>query len=89
MLEANTRFREETAPGWQTDRGKVLLGLGRPDQVYEQIGRGLSQQGRQQIWEYRGQNLALTFYDQNGFGRWRLTTTSESEFMNAWRRRVQ
>jgi GWxTD domain-containing protein len=89
MLEANTRFREEAMPGWQTDRGKVLLGLGRPDQVFQQVGRSLSQQGRQEIWEYRGQNLALVFYDQNGFGRWRLTTTSESEFMSAWRRRVQ
>ena len=89
VLEANTRFREEASPGWMTDRGRVLLGLGRPDQVYEQIGRGLSQQGRTQIWEYRGQAVALTFYDQNGFGRWRLTTTSESEFMTAWRRRVR
>lgn len=89
MLEANTRFKEEALPGWQTDRGKVLLGLGRPDQVFEQMSRSLSQQGRTQIWEYRGQNVILTFYDQNGFGRWRLTTTSESEFMSAWRRRVQ
>jgi GWxTD domain-containing protein len=89
LLEANARFREEAMPGWQTDRGRVLLGLGRPDQVYQQVGRSLSQQGRQEIWEYRGQSLVLTFYDQNGFGRWRLTTTSESEFMSAWRRRVQ
>jgi GWxTD domain-containing protein len=89
MLEANTRYREESMPGWMTDRGKVLLGLGRPDQVYEQIGRAFSQQGRQQVWEYRSQSLVLTFYDQNGFGRWKLTTTSESEFMSAWRRRVQ
>jgi GWxTD domain-containing protein len=89
MLEANTRFREEAAPGWQTDRGKVLLGLGRPDQVYEQIQRSMTQQGRIQNWEYRAYNLALTFYDQNGFGRWKLTTASESEFMAAWRRRVQ
>lgn len=89
MLEANTRFREEASPGWQTDRGKVLLGLGRPDQVYEQIQRSMSNQGRVQNWEYRAYNLALTFYDQNGFGRWKLTTASESEFMAAWRRRVQ
>ena len=72
-----------------TDRGRVLLGLGRPDQVYEQIGRSLSQQGRTQIWEYRNQGVTLTFYDQNGFGRWRLTNTSETEFLNAWRRRVR
>ncbi|MBM4192933.1 MAG: GWxTD domain-containing protein [Gemmatimonadetes bacterium] len=89
MLEANNRFREETMPGWQTDRGRVLLGLGRPDQVYEQPSRALSQQGRTQLWEYRNQSVVLTFYDQNGFGRWRLTTVSETDFMNAWRRRVR
>ena len=89
MFDANTRFREETLPGWMTDRGRVLLGLGRPDQVYEQIGRSLSQQGRTQIWEYRNQGVSLTFYDQNGFGRWRLTNTSENEFLTAWRRRVR
>ena len=89
MFDANTRFREETVPGWMTDRGRVLLGLGRADQVYEQIGRSLSQQGRTQIWEYRNQGVSLTFYDQNGFGRWRLTNTSENEFLTAWRRRVR
>lgn len=89
MFEANSRFREEAIPGWMTDRGRVLLGLGRPDQVYEQIGRSLSQQGRTQIWEYRNQGVSLTFYDQNGFGRWRLTSTGENEFLNAWRRRVR
>ena len=89
MFEANARFREEAMPGWMTDRGRVLLGLGRPDQVYEQIGRSLSQQGRTQIWEYRNQTVTLTFYDQSGFGRWRLTNTSESEFLVAWRRRVR
>ena len=89
MFEANSRFREETLPGWMTDRGRVLLGLGRPDQVYEQTSRSLSQQGRTQIWEYRNQGVTLTFYDQSGFGRWRLTSTGENEFLNAWRRRVR
>jgi len=89
MFDANTRFREETVPGWMTDRGRVLLGLGRADQIYEQIGRNMTQQGRTQIWEYRNQGVSLTFYDQSGFGRWRLTSTSENEFLNAWRRRVR
>lgn len=89
MADANARFREEASPGWMTDRGRVLLGLGRPDQVYEQMARSLSERGRMQFWEYRSLNTAVTFYDQNGFGRWRLTPASEAEFMTAWRRRVQ
>ncbi|MDA1081934.1 MAG: GWxTD domain-containing protein [Gemmatimonadetes bacterium] len=89
MADANARFREEASPGWMTDRGRVLLGLGRPDQVYEQPARTLSERGRQQLWEYSRENVVITFFDQSGFGRWRLTQSSEAEFMTAWRRRVQ
>lgn len=89
MADANARFREEASPGWMTDRGRVLLGLGRPDQVFEQVARTLADRGRMQIWEYRTLNMAVNFVDQTGFGRWRLTTASEAEFMTAWRRRVQ
>ncbi len=91
LLDANARFHEEGSPGWKTDRGKVLLGLGDPDAVFEQQPRAgdLGQRGRTQIWEYRGLNVQLTFYDQSGFGRWRLTNSSELEFTAAWRRRVQ
>ena len=49
----------------------------------------MNQRGRTQIWEYRSLNLTLTFYDQTGFGRWRLTNSSEAEFQAAWRRRTQ
>ena len=67
----------------------MLLGLGEPDQIYDQNRTGdLSQRGRVQLWEYRGMNLQLQFYDQTGFGRWRLTNSSEIDFQAAWRRRV-
>lgn len=90
LVIANARFREEGVPGWTTDRGKVLLALGEPDQIYDQNQRGdLSQRGRVQLWEYRGMSLQLQFYDQTGFGRWRLTNSSEIDFQAAWRRRVQ
>ncbi|MCC7194435.1 MAG: GWxTD domain-containing protein [Gemmatimonadaceae bacterium] len=89
MVDANARFREEASPGWMTDRGKVLLGLGRPDQVYQQMSRTLVQPGRQETWEYRNLNVVLTFYDQDGFGRWKLTPSSDAAFMAAWRRRFQ
>lgn len=89
LLAANNRFREEAVPGWMTDRGKVLLGLGEPDQVYEQRPNDFaSQRGRSQIWEYRSANLQLTFYDQTGFGRWKLVNSSEIAFQAAWRRKV-
>lgn len=89
LLGANARFREEGIPGWTTDRGKVLLGLGEPDQVFDQRNStDFGQRGRSQIWDYRNQNLQLTFYDQTGFGRWRLVNSSEIAFQAAWRRRI-
>ncbi|MBI1808374.1 MAG: GWxTD domain-containing protein [Gemmatimonadetes bacterium] len=90
LRDANQRFQEEGTPGWKTDRGKVLLGLGDPDAVYEQQPSAvtLGQRGRNQIWEYRALNLQLVFYDQTGYGRWRLTNSSDLAFTATWRRRL-
>ena len=87
--EANTRFREEGVPGWMTDRGKVLLGLGEPDQTYEQGSTSdPTNRLRSQIWEYRGLQQQLVFSEQQEFGHWRLTNSSAIAFDNAWRRRL-
>ena len=56
------------------------VALGDPDQIYEQGTSDVSQRGRAQIWEYREYSVQLVFVDQSGFGRWRLTTSSESDF---------
>lgn len=84
--EANERFREEGGRGWLTDRGMVLVGLGRPDQIVEQASSNASQRNRIQIWEYRQHSAELVFVDQTGFGRWRLTPGSEAEFQSILRR---
>lgn len=83
---ANERFRDEGQAGWQTDRGMVFVALGEPDQVYEQGASEVSARGRAQIWEYRQHGVQLVFVDQTGFGRWRLTTGSESDFQSILRR---
>ena len=84
--QANLRYREEGGPGWLTDRGKVLVSLGDPDQIYEQGQGDIAQRGRVQIWEYTQYRTQLVFIDQSGFGRYRLTTTSEMEFQSLVRR---
>lgn len=84
--EANERFRDEGGRGWLTDRGMVLVGLGRPDQVIEQASSNPSQRNRVQVWEYRQYGAELVFVDQTGFGRWRLTPGSEAEFQSILRR---
>ena len=83
---ANERFREEGGAGWMSDRGMVFVALGDPDQIYEQGTSDVSQRGRAQIWEYRQYSAQLVFIDQSGFGRWRLTTSSEADFRSILQR---
>ena len=86
MAQANLRFREEGGPGWLTDRGRAFVSLGTPDQILEPNINDLNQRGRTQIWEYRQHRLAIVFVDQTGFGRWRMTLSSETEFETTARR---
>ena len=84
--QANLRYREEGIPGWLTDRGRVFVSLGDPDQIYEQGQGDIAQRSRVQIWEYAEYRTQLVFIDQSGFGRYRLTTAGEVEFQSLVRR---
>lgn len=88
IAQANVRFREEGGTGWLTDRGRVFVALGTPDQFYEPNTADLNQRGRAQIWEYRRYRLQIVFIDQTGFGRWRMTIGSETEFESVIRREL-
>jgi GWxTD domain-containing protein len=90
VAQSNMRFKEEnTRTGWLSDRGKVFVALGEPDQIFEQSTSGplssqsITQRGRVQYWEYNQYRMRLVFYDETGLGRWRLTPASETEFLNA------
>jgi GWxTD domain-containing protein len=86
IAQANVRFREEGQAGWLTDRGRVVVALGQPDQVYEPTISTVGQRGQTLIWEYRNHRLQVVFVDQTGFGRWKMTLASESEFESVVRR---
>lgn len=86
VAQANIQFREEGSNGWMTDRGRVFVTLGRPDQIFEPNVADLSQRGRTQIWDYREHRLQILFIDQTGFSRWRMTPSSELEFEGVMRR---
>lgn len=76
---ASSRFPEPGTPGWQTDRGEVFIGLGEPDGITDassQIANGV----RFIQWEYMNLRLALVFQDESGFGQYRLTPLSRSEY---------
>ena len=87
---ANVRFREESGgrSGWLSDRGKVFVSLGEPDQIYEQntnlplSSTSVTQRSRVQYWEYAQYRLRFLFYDESGTGRWRLTPSSEADFQS-------
>ena len=92
LQQAALRFRGDGAGGsrggWLSDRARVYVVLGEPDQLYEQTTNGpisrtsISQRGRLQFWEYGQYRVRLVFYDDSGSGRWRMTPASESEFQN-------
>lgn len=88
LVRANNRFREEGVPGWMSDRGKVFIVLGEPDQILEPSATDF-QRNRQQLWDYRDKGLQVVFYDQTGAGRWRLTQTSEVRFESEYRRQLR
>lgn len=88
LIRANARFREEGTPGWTSDRGRVFIVLGEPDQIVEPQFSDF-QRNRQQLWEYRSRGFQLVFYDETGTGRWRLTQSSEVRFEQEYRRRLR
>lgn len=90
LQQAALRFRDDGGgrTGFLSDRAKVYVVLGEPDQLYEQNTNGqitrtsVSQRGRLQYWDFGQYRLRLVFYDDTGTGRWRLTPISETDFAN-------
>lgn len=83
---ANDRFRDEDEPGWLTDRGKVLIMLGEPDQIIKPTPM-VNDRGRVETWLYSERQLELVFVNRTGVGgRWELTPNSEMQFENVVQR---
>jgi GWxTD domain-containing protein len=76
---ANTTFGEagrNARPGWKTDRGRVFVRYGRPDE------RNFFPAGNRappfEIWRYtQGRSRFYIFADQNNFGAFRLVKTND------------
>jgi GWxTD domain-containing protein len=83
---ANSRYREANTPGWLTDRGKVFVTLGEPDQSGQQLGSGNTARSRAEVWLYTQYNLRLIFMNQGGMGRLRLSASSQADFDKVVRR---
>ena len=76
---ASVRFPEPGIPGWRTERGEVFIALGEPDAITEspnQVSAGM----HLIQWDYLSLRVTLVFEDDAGFGEYRLTPLSRSDF---------
>jgi GWxTD domain-containing protein len=79
IKEANRRFREGGAaeiPGWRTDRGRIFIKYGPPQEVLQrpQAGNTLPYE----VWKYtRNRALKYVFLDQTQFGNYALIWTDD------------
>jgi len=68
---ANEHFTS-FAPGWRTDMGMIYILFGPPDDVERTFMN--SNRNARHTWHYYRINRTFVFYDENGFGDFRLTT---------------
>jgi GWxTD domain-containing protein len=72
---ANKWFKEKpTGRGWDSDRGRILLMLGFPDERNTHVTThpGTTWQVSYEIWRYYGHELILRFIDEKGFGQYNM-----------------
>jgi GWxTD domain-containing protein len=80
IAEANQRFREggkALVPGWRTDRGRIFIKYGVPDEVLDRNQAGSTRPYI--VWKYtRGRTRKFIFLDLSSFGNYQLIWTNES-----------
>jgi GWxTD domain-containing protein len=79
IARANRDFREGGAaevPGWRTDRGRIFVTYGEPDEVLRRPQSGTTKP--YEAWKYtRGRLRKFVFYDETGIGNYVLIWTNE------------
>jgi GWxTD domain-containing protein len=79
IADANRRYREGGAaqiPGWQTDRGRIFIKLGAPNEVLSRPQTGNTRP--YEVWKFtRDRALKYVFLDQTLFGNYVLIWTND------------
>lgn len=79
IAEANRRFREggvADIPGWRTDRGRIFIKYGPPQDVLQRPQAGST--APYEVWKYtRGRLSKYVFLDQTQFGNYALIWTDD------------
>ncbi|MGD8394095.1 MAG: GWxTD domain-containing protein [Candidatus Eiseniibacteriota bacterium] len=78
VREAARRFGGRGRTGWATDRGKVYVRYGEPDDI-ESIPRGFNTPAYE-IWRYVARNLTFVFADTTHFGDFMLVQPSPAPY---------
>jgi GWxTD domain-containing protein len=77
--EANRRYREggsSSIPGWRTDRGRIFIRYGLPDEKLQRPESGPT--APYEVWKYtRGRALKFVFMDLTRFGNYALIYTND------------
>lgn len=89
MAYADQRFPEKAIPGWKSDRGRIYIMFGPPDEIDSHSTGGTYQRPPEQgggtistfpfeKWTYRfiegiGNNISLEFVDTAGTGEYHMT----------------
>jgi GWxTD domain-containing protein len=69
-LQYVTEEFSQFGPGWRSDRGRVYIRYGRPDQIETAMDQNSS--GEYEIWRYYQINRSFIFYDMFGLGDFKL-----------------
>lgn len=79
IARANRDYREGGAgevPGWRTDRGRIYVKYGEPDEVLRRPQSGSTKP--YEVWKFtRGRLRKFVFYDETGVGNYVLLWTNE------------
>ncbi|MCK4546419.1 MAG: GWxTD domain-containing protein [Candidatus Eisenbacteria sp.] len=68
---ANRHFGQMLIEGWQTDRGRIYITEGPPDNIES---HPMSMSGNAwEVWHYQRRGIIYIFEDRNGFGEYVLT----------------
>ena len=73
----NSRFASPTIPGWKTDRGRIYISFGPPNEIDSHQTCSASTPAYDE-WRYRwiegiGNNVLLRFEDESCTGEYRMT----------------
>ena len=80
LAYANLHFKSEGKPGWKTDRGRIYIYLGPPDQVYQEPYLNYSNLKGRIVWVFYRYRLGVEFLDRTGTGMFDMKIDSSYSF---------